>query len=564
MDGTTTLPPDLVTCENEPIHAPGSIQPFGVLLAIDPTTLVVRHASENSNELFGPDAVSPLGRTTAELLGTAAETALKAAIARDGLAERCPIPVSPAGAEPGQWHGSAHRMSNLVFVELEAADYPSTPSVDWLAAVRSSSEQLAAAGNIAELSATAARTLRSLSGYDRVMVYRFDGEWNGEVIAEECRADLEPFLGLHYPSSDIPPQARALFLANLANRVRVIPDAKADPIRVVSDRDTSADLPLDLGRCLLRSVALVHREYMHNMGVRASLTSPLVVGGRLWGLIACHHLSPKRPGPTDRVACDLLAGTISSKIAYLSEAEVRLQLEGLTDSLRKLEVLAQATAPPIAGLVKDADNLLSLVGATGAVVCRSGLEMLIGQTPPAAVISKLVGWVKGQTSPLFETDRLGQLYPPAKEFTGVASGLLALEVSRDAGEYVLWFRQEIIQTVNWGGKPHSKGGADGRISPRRSFALWKEVVGGRSTPWRPAELNNARRVKEVLQAASAGSLARLEALLPICAWCKKVRGEPGYWREVEEFIRDLVDVRFTHGVCPECFNKEMAEMENDP
>jgi hypothetical protein len=154
---------------------------------------------------------------------------------------------------------------------------------------------------------------------------------------------------------------------------------------------------------------------------------------------------------------------------------------------------------------------------------------------------------------------LSQAYAPAKAFAEVASGLLALEVSRDADEYVLWFRPEVLQSVHWGGDPHGKSGADGRLSPRRSFSLWKETVRERSLPWRPAEVENARRVKELLLSAAAVAVLRLEALLPICAWCKKVRDEPGYWRGVEEFIEELVDVRFTHGVCPDCLQKQKAE-----
>ncbi len=193
------------------------------------------------------------------------------------------------------------------------------------------------------------------------------------------------------------------------------------------------------------------------------------------------------------------------------------------------------------------------------MVWRAGRGMPIGQTPPEHAFPRLISWIKGVATPLLATDRLCQAYAPAKPFADVASGPLALEVSREAGEYVLWFRPEVPQLVNWAGDPHGKSGPDGRLSPRRSFAAWKETVRERSLPWRPAELENARRIKELLLASAALAVLRLEALLPICAWCKKVRDEPDYWRGVEEFIEDLVDVRFTHGVCPECSRKQMAE-----
>jgi light-regulated signal transduction histidine kinase (bacteriophytochrome) len=424
-----------------------------------------------------------------------------------------------------------------------------------------SAGRLAAAATISDFSVTLAREVRSLTGYDRVMVYRFDAEWNGEVVAEERRADLEAFLGLHYPHSDIPALARALFQVN---RIRVIPDATYEPIPVVPDRDSLTGSPLDLSRCLLRSVASVHREYMHNMGVRASLTASLVIGGQLWGLIACHHLTPRRPGPAEREACDLLAQIASAHLAVLAQAEDREYLTGLAAVLGRTGKRVGTTTPPIAALAKDPTDLLAVVGAGGAVVWRSGRGMPIGQTPPARALPELVRWIKGGAAPLIVTDRLGQLYPPAKLFTGEASGLLALEVSRNTEEYLLWFRPEVLQSVNWGGKPGDTSDANGRLSPRRSFALWKETVRGRSLPWRPAEVENARRVKDLLVEAASRSAIQLEAFLPICAWCKKVRDEPGYWRGVEEFIRDLVDVRFTHGVCPECMDKQMAEFVGHP
>ncbi len=295
------------------------------------------------------------------------------------------------------------------------------------------------------------------------------------------------------------------------------------------------------------------------MGVRASLTASLIIGGRLWGMIACHHSTPKCPGPAVREACDLLAHVASAQLAFISEVEDREYMVSLTEALGRTGARAGSTTPPIAALATNAADLLALVGAGGAVVWRSGRGMPIGQTPPEDAFPGLISWIKGIAAPLIATDRLSQVYAPAKTFADVASGLLALEVSRDTDEYVLWFRPEVLQSVNWGGNPHDKSDLNGRLSPRRSFAAWKETVRDRSLPWRPAEVENAKRVKELLLAAGSLAILRLEALLPICAWCKKVRDEPGYWRGVEEFIRDLVDVRFTHGVCPECLNKQVAE-----
>ena len=345
---------DLATCENEPIHTPGSIQPFGVLLAFDVKTLTVRHASRNTQDVFGPGAVNPLGSTAAEVLGPAAETAMRYGLAKDRLSGHRPIPLSIPGMSANQWHGVAHCLGDVVFVEVEPADEKTASAIDLLSAVRSAVGRLSAAVTVSEFVAAVAREVRSMTGYDRVMVYRFDPEWNGEVIAEERDPDLEPFLGLHYPASDIPAQARALFLAN---SIRVIPDAASEPIPVVPDCDGGTGLPLDLSRCMLRSAAPVHREYLHNMGVRASLTASLIMGGRLWGLIACHHCTPRRPGPAEREACDLLAQVASGHVAFLSEAEDRDYAVSLAEALGRTATRIVATAPPIAALAKDAGEM---------------------------------------------------------------------------------------------------------------------------------------------------------------------------------------------------------------
>ena len=554
-----TVPSDYSACDTEPIHTPGTIQPFGVLLVLDSNTLKVRHASKNGRSAFGHGSAEPLGSTAAELLGPTAETILRDALAKDGLFDHQPIPVSGPGINASRWHGAVHDRGGLVFVELEPVDEAMTSPLAVLADIRGSVQRLTATRAVSDFCVAAAREFRSLTGYDRVMVYRFDAECNGEVVAEERRGDLEPYLGLHYPASDIPAQARASFKVN---RIRVIPDATAEQIPVVSEPDALAELPLDLSRCLLRTPALVHREYLHNMGVRASLTASLVVGDRLWGLIACHHMTPKRPGQTEREACDLLSRMASTHLALVAESENRNYLTALAAALQRTVVRIGATVPPIAALAKDPADLLALVGAGGAVVWRSGRGMQFGQTPPGEALPDLVAWIKGLAVQLVETDRLSQRHIPANAFSKVASGLLALEVSRDNEEYILWFRPEELQTINWGGDPHGATSANGRLSPRSSFAVWRETVRARSLPWLPAELENARRIKELLLEAASRSSIRLEAMLPICAWCKKIRDEPGYWHGVEEFIRTLVDVRFTHGVCPECMIKQMTEFSS--
>jgi len=547
---------DRTKCDSEPIRFPGAIQPFGILLALDAGDLTLRHASENIRDICNSDAAALIGSSVAKLLGSAAELELRNGLSEDKLISHRLISTTIPGETPGRWHGRAHCMGGTVFVELEPTGEASLSSPDLLFGLRQLAGSLSAAATIKEFCSTLVTKVRSLTGFDRVMVYRFDTEWNGEVIAEDRRADLEAFLGLHYPATDIPSPAREVFLVN---RMRVIPDVAYRPIPILPAADHQTGPQLDLSKCWLRSAAPVHLEYLANMGVGASMTCSLVVGGRLWGLIACHHLTPKCLVSAERDACELLAQMASVHLAFLAESEDRENLATLSNALWKLGATVSKTSPPIAAIATDKADLLALVGAEGVVVWRSGHGVSLGQTPPQAAIRGLVEWFKGVSAPILATDRLGQAYPPAKSFAKEASGLLALEVSRETDEYLLWFRPELLQSVEWGGDPNSKFEHQGRLSPRRSFALWKETVRERSLPWRPAEVENAKRVKELLLQAAVVSAVRLEALLPICAWCKNVRKEAGYWRAVEEFIHDLVDVRFTHGICPDCLQKQLAE-----
>ena len=306
-----------------------------------------------------------------------------------------------------------------------------------------------------------AREARNLTDYDRVMVYRFDPEWNGEVIAEEKHEGLEPYLGLHYPSSDIPAQARALYLTN---RLRVIPDVGYQPVPLVPGQDGRTGQPLDLGSCLLRSVSPVHLEYLHNMGVQATLTASLVTEGRLGGLIACHHRTSRQPGPAEREACDLLARIVSTQLGSLAEVEDQTYRATLREILGRIGMRAGNATLPLTGLIQGEADLLALAGATGAVVWRAGRVATAGQTPPAEAIAGLMGWIEPRPPPWWRLIGWARCCP-AEAFANLASGLLAVEVSRQADEYVLWFRPELPQTVTWGGDPHGKAGLDGRLSP---------------------------------------------------------------------------------------------------
>jgi light-regulated signal transduction histidine kinase (bacteriophytochrome)/CheY-like chemotaxis protein len=366
--------------------------------------------------------------------------------------------------------------------------------------MRASLRRLQQARDRKELYDVAARELRQLSGFDRVMIYRFDADWNGEVVAEARRADLEPFLGLHYPAADIPAQARRLYTLNW---IRIIPDVRYRPARLCPELDPGTRAPLDLSHAVLRSVSPIHVEYLTNMGVTASMSVSLIRDGALMGLVACHHYSGPHHLPfVLRETSELLGQALSWHIASFEARETAERaVRAQRDETTVVTALASARSIP-EGLCVPA--LLDLTGATGAAVVYEGQVHLLGRTPPEADVRRiLAASIPEEGRSQSVCDRLSDLLPEASAWEDVCAGVLVLEISRQLGEFVLWFRPATDRTVDWAGDPrktattYDAAGAP-RLSPRGSFALWREVVAGRSLPWEPWQVEAASDLRRVL------------------------------------------------------------------
>ena len=341
--------------------------------------------------------------------------------------------------------------------------------------------------------------VRKVTGFDRVMLYKFDDDGHGSVIAEEKIESLEPYLGLHYPESDIPKPARKLFCANW---IRFIPNSHATNVEIIPNIHPVTQRATDLTNSILRSASKCHIEYLHNMGVGASLTISLIKEGKLWGLIACHHQQPKYVSYEVRKACEFLGRVIFSEVSAREETEdydYRMRLTYIQSTL--IDYMSQAENF-IDGLVKHKPNILDLTSAQGAAICFGGNWSLIGETPTIEELNFLVGWLKKNVEKeIFYTDSLAQIYPDAEKFKNVASGLLAIPISQR--NYVLWFRPEVIQTVNWGGDPNRpydvKQDEDNlHLCPRKSFDLWKQTVQLTSLPWRAVEVKAALELRKAI------------------------------------------------------------------
>lgn len=501
VDGALTSDMAVPTeCEKEPIHIPGSIQPFGILMTAHGPGLLISNASLNCGESLGLDAAALIGRSFLELVPERGHAALHAYLKGDEGNSSFPYAielVAPVGQRT--WILHAHTEHEETYLELEPVDNawtgPGSTSTPF--PVHAAAQALHAAGNVQELCAIAASQIHRLTGFDRVMIYRFDKDWHGEVIAEARHTQADSYLGHHFPASDIPAQARAVFLKNW---VRMIPDATYRPVPIYPDRQLGTQGPLDLGRSLLRSVSPVHLQYLANMDVGASLTLSLIDGGNLWGLIACHHAGPHYVDPYRRLDAQLIAQVVSGQLRSKSELSELAYREKLAAMRAALARRIEAADDVALTLTTPSPSVLDIAGAKGAAVVHGRQHAVAGATPPAADIDRIVDWLATvhADKTWFHTESLSETLPEAIRFKDVASGLLALAISPGARHYVLLFRPEVAATITWAGRPEKlvrRGKDNSTLLPRESFRSWQEIVSGKSEAWNAAEIEAALNLR---------------------------------------------------------------------
>lgn len=482
----------LEQCASEPIRIPGSIQPQGALLVLDPATLAVQQAAVGQS---APFAGSPHGRTLADLLP---EDGRKLADRLATLNAQGNVHLGTVGGAE-RHHCIAHRSDDTLIVEFEPVGAGEAESFgDLHPNVRQVLDQVQHAETIADLAALAAREVRKLTGLDRVLVYEFDSDWHGAVIAEDGNGRLPAYLGLRFPAADIPAQARELYRLN---RLRLIADADYVPVPIEPSVNPVTGEPVDLGHAVLRSVSPVHLEYMRNMGTMASMSISLLSGGRLWGLISCHHHDPVRVGYPVRVACDLIGQILSMQLAAKQATMLATRREALEKVQRRLLARMASAEHFIAGLVEAPADLLALTGAGGAAVVVGDECVLLGDTPGEDAVRALARWLaQGDREDLFVSDSLSTVYPGGEAIKDEASGLLAVSISQIHDSYVLWFRPEVIRTISWGGDPRktAQPPTAERLHPRTSFAAWQETVQLRAEPWHQAEIEAATHLRAAI------------------------------------------------------------------
>ncbi len=480
----------LAECAREPIHVIGAVQPPGVLLVARHRDLRVLAASANAVDLFDAgDMQALLHQPLDALLDRSAIEAVRAVLARGdaGLSQfACTTNAGPLGALHDV---SAHLSGELLHLELE----PSGRGASLQGGHALVAGLDAAAG--VDFLGSVARQVQLISGYDRVMVYRFLPDCSGEVVAESLSGDLGSYDGLRYPASDIPPQARALYLRN---RVRVIADVDAEPQPLLQSPEL--DDPVDMSFDVLRAVSPVHLQYLRNMGVRASMSISLVVDGRLWGLVACHHATPRPVAARQRVALEMV-GRHASMILDAQELRSRARADAACRSQRDELERKLHRARDAAALLPDLLELvLGAVEADGVAISLDGTWHTHGQVPGDEGLAYALAWAGSQGHAGVAATAQGSAWHP--DPPRAACGLFATPVGPGGGDWLLLFRREQVQNLRWAGRPDQPFQIDDnglRVGPRVSFEAWKEEVHGTSTPWNERDFESAQRLCMVLE-----------------------------------------------------------------
>jgi light-regulated signal transduction histidine kinase (bacteriophytochrome) len=440
---------NLTNCDREPIHIPGSVQPFGFLLALL-SDFSICMASENAGEFLGTEVSALLQRPIEDVFSPEAITAIRTRVdylSGPDAVER----VFGLTIQPGKPLFDLAIHFSGVYLVVEAEPSVVQPDVNSGELVRLMLGRLRKTRGMNELAQEAARQLKILTGFDRVMVYRFQEDGSGEVMAEAASSGLESFLGLHYPASDIPRQARILYQRNW---LRIIADINAKPAQLQSTSTHSAAL-LDLSMSVLRSVSPIHIEYLRNMGVGASMSVSILREGKLWGLFALHHYSPRHISFEKRTASELF-GQMFSWILEGREREDQMAYEARAHQIQeRLMEAAPAHAHSARAIIDFTGEYRKMIACDGIAVWSEGGITLEGETPSENEVKELIGFIN-RTSPgrICASAEIAKVYAAGQSFRDRAAGFLAIPISRVPRDCLIFFRREVLRSVNWAGDPN--------------------------------------------------------------------------------------------------------------
>ncbi len=487
---------DASNCDQELIHIPGFIQPHGMLFTLDEPNLTILQASDNLFAHFGRSARELNGVPLSEILDATSLGLLSEAL-KNGQVGTTALHVFSTTLNGDAFHALAHRHDGLLILELELAVREGVVSFQNLyTVVGAAVSRLERASDATELCRLAVCEIRQLTGFDKVMIYLFDEDYVGTVVAEDRAETMDAYLGLRFPASDIPRQARALYLLN---KLRLISNVHATSIVIEPTANPLTKRSLDLSYATLRNVSPIHIEYLKNMGVGASMSVSIVRDGQLVGLAACHHQGVKYLSYEVRSACEFLGQVLALQLGTLERTasrEKKLRLLNINALL--LQSMTQ-TMDYVEGLASLEAELVQLTGATGAAISLEDRCLLLGQTPDEAEIQQIVGWLSAQQHEVISTDSLSLQLPVSSSFQSNICAVLAISISQMQGNFIVWFRPEIIQTIQWAGDPNKRVDIKtGFLHPRQSFEVWKHAVRGHSVAWEETEIEAATQLRAAI------------------------------------------------------------------
>lgn len=481
---------DVTNCDKEPIHIIGKSQAHGVILACDINTLIISQCSENSGAVIGYEAENLKGKHLSCFFPEELISKLK-------HFENEKVLLPEITIENKRFLVISHSSEESLILDIEPFGEGLDPVIfqDQLTRIMN---ELSASRDIEDMGKRAASLVKSLFGYDRVMLYRFDEEWNGEVIAEEREQHLESWLGLHYPATDIPKPSRDLFLKQ---GVRIISDVNYKPASLIPEISPLNGKPLDLSRSELRAVSPIHIEYLQNMKVGASLTAAIVLNGKLWGLLACHHYSAKFLNYHQRQSVKFLTQVFTNRLAVKTTGVFIEEMDRAEKIRKKLTQKMAATGEIISALTQQDPLFTDLIESSGGAVFFEGDLYLTGKTPSKEQVLELISEVLNNKEDLFHTKNLQEIYSKASEYKDIASGVLSVKIGDKKDNFLIWFREETSQTVDWGGNPEKKELVEGGVrylSPRKSFEKWTQKVSGIANPWREYDFEAVTSLQEAI------------------------------------------------------------------
>lgn len=475
---------DLTNCDKEPIHQIRLVQGHGCLLIVSKKDFIIQHTSENVAQIIKKKHLDLIGKDFRNFIDAEIREQIENALNEDQPEDVNPIHIYHFDGQPIDHNNLILQpYQDFLFFEFEEREDKVSRN-NFFKKLDRSIQKIQNCKSLEDVYDQVAIEVKNLTGYDRIMIYQFDKEKNGAVIAEAKESHLEAFLGLHYPASDIPEQARALYLKN---QIRLISNVEGKPSPIWPSINPVTGAPPDLSMCGIRGVSPIHLEYLGNMGVRATMSIAIIEEGELWGLIACHHYSPKVVDYRTRDAIRFLGSMISTHLSLQTANNFRHQI--LENNLVRSSLFEQMNDDwdIVEGLTSKELTLLNLNAANGAAILLDGNLYLLGKTPSREEIMDLVSWLntKDNTS-VFKSNALPLEFPEAVKYKSTAAGVLAVRIAQSPPEYLLWFRPEVKQIVKWAGNPEkavTRTESGPRLSPRKSFEKWEQEVENTALPW---------------------------------------------------------------------------------